>query len=203
MTAAPHGRRGAAWWARWIHFYLSAAGFVGILFFAVTGLTLNHADRFEAGEPVVREAAGTLDPRLLAPGEAAERVDRLGVVEKLRGEYGAHGLVREFRVDENEITVMFSGPAYSADAYVERATGKLTLQESRRTAVALFDDLHKGRHAGGAWSVVVDVFAVATAVSAATGMWLLCYVRKRRAVGFLAAALGGAALYAVYLFGVG
>jgi hypothetical protein len=30
--------------ARWLHIYLSMISFVIILFFAVTGLTLNHAD---------------------------------------------------------------------------------------------------------------------------------------------------------------
>ena len=33
---------------RWLHTYLSMIAFVIILFFAVTGLTLNHADKFSS-----------------------------------------------------------------------------------------------------------------------------------------------------------
>ena len=35
---------------RWLHLYLSVVSFVLILFFAVTGLTLNHADEITAFE---------------------------------------------------------------------------------------------------------------------------------------------------------
>ncbi len=32
--------------SRWLHIYVSMVSFAIVLFFAVTGLTLNHADKF-------------------------------------------------------------------------------------------------------------------------------------------------------------
>jgi hypothetical protein len=201
------GGRGPAYWARWLHFYLSAVGFAGIFFFAVTGLTLNHAETCEAGESVTREFTGKLDPAALKSDRAdaardALGVDRIVVTETLRAAHGLRGLVREFQVDDAECTVLFAGPAYSADVYLNRATGEYRGQETRLTSVALWDDLHKGRYGGEAWSVVIDVCAALTAISAVTGLWLLCYVRRRRAAGLVASVLGAAALFAVYAFGV-
>jgi hypothetical protein len=40
---------------RWLHIYLSMFGLAAVLFFSVTGLTLNHPDWF--GEPERRVSA--------------------------------------------------------------------------------------------------------------------------------------------------
>lgn len=59
-------RLGAA--VRWLHTYVSLLGFLALLFFAVTGFTLNHAELFHPGRPQVRETQGRLDPALLRRG---------------------------------------------------------------------------------------------------------------------------------------
>ena len=67
MTAAP-GQAARAWWLktlyRW-HWISSAIALVGMLLFAATGLTLNHAARIEA-HPVVVDRKATVPAALLA-----------------------------------------------------------------------------------------------------------------------------------------
>ena len=41
-------RSSFAAWMRWLHIYLSMLGFTALIFFSVTGITLNHADWFFA-----------------------------------------------------------------------------------------------------------------------------------------------------------
>ena len=53
---------------RWLHTYVSLLGFLALLFFAVTGFTLNHADWFYSGEGSIREMQGRIDPALLNLG---------------------------------------------------------------------------------------------------------------------------------------
>ena len=53
---------------RWLHTYVSLLGFLALLFFAVTGFTLNHADWFYSGEAAIREMQGRIDPALLNLG---------------------------------------------------------------------------------------------------------------------------------------
>jgi hypothetical protein len=55
---------------RWLHTYVSMLGFLALLFFAVTGLTLNHPEWFYDGQAEVREMQGRLEPELLSLGTA-------------------------------------------------------------------------------------------------------------------------------------
>ena len=50
---------------RWLHIYLSMFGLASVLFFSVTGLTLNHPDWFFAGAERRVEAEGRIDPKWL------------------------------------------------------------------------------------------------------------------------------------------
>lgn len=184
-------RRGLAWLVRWLHTYLSLLGFFAVVFFGATGLTLNHAGWFEAGGESAREEHGELQAKWL--GNASDTIaDRLAVVEHLRRAHGVRGGVSEFRVDADQCVVVFKGPGYTADAVIDRATAGYELTETRKGAFALIDDLHKGRDTGAVWSWVIDVGAAIVTLSGLTGIWLLCYLKKRRGLGLLVAALGTA-----------
>lgn len=184
-------------WVRWLHIYGSMLGLCATLLFAVTGLTLNHAEWFESGEPVVRSLDGTLPTTLLAGG-----VDKLAVAETLRAHHALRGMVTSFEVDDAQCTVIWKGPAYSADATIERADGRYRLEESRRPLMALLDDLHKGRDCGPVWSFVIDASAVVLAFLSLTGLWLLFYLKKKRRSGLVTALVGTIVLVVAFAFGV-
>lgn len=196
-TTAQPARRRLPYWVRWLHLYGSMLGLMATMLFAVTGLTLNHADWFENGEPTVRSLTGTL-PAAALVGE----IDKLVVAETLRAAHTLRGSVSEFAVDEDQCLIVWKGPGYSADATVERATGAYRLEEQRRGWVAVLDDLHKGRDSGPTWSLVVDVSAVLLALIAGTGLWLLFYLKKRLRYGLLVALVGTVALLFAFVFGV-
>lgn len=184
-------------WIRWLHIYGSMLGLAVTLLFAVTGLTLNHADWFESKEPTVRAFAGELPPPLLA-----DAVDKLAVAERLRAAHRLQGMVTEFLVDDAQCLVVWKGPGYAADATIERADGRYRIEEQRRGLWAVLDDLHKGRDCGPVWSLVIDVSAVALAFLSITGLWLLLYLKKRRRAGLLTALVGAVAVVAAFAFGV-
>lgn len=187
------GRRSLARLVRWLHTYVALLGFAALTFFSATGITLNHAGYFESAAAVDRAVEGTLDS-----GWLGADVDRLAIVEHLRHEAGLRGRVVDVTVDEGEILLIFEGPGYTADARVDRATGHYDAFETRLGVVAVLDDLHKGRGTGAAWSWVIDLSAAVLLVSGLSGLWLLWFVRLRRAAGLVVAALGGVALTAVW-----
>jgi hypothetical protein len=190
-------RRQTAMVTRWLHLYLSMVSFAVVLFFAVTGLTLNHPEWF-AGQ--VREAhyTGSMEAGWLRPGNGGEP-DKLAIVEKLRTAHGIHGAVSDFRVDEGEISVSFKGPGYAADAFIDRDKDTYDLVETRNGFVAVLNDLHKGRDAGRGWGVLIDVSAVLLTVVSLTGLVLLFFVYKRRVSGLVLMAAGGLVGWLVYL----
>jgi hypothetical protein len=194
---------------RWLHIYLSMLSLAVVLFFSVTGLTLNHPDLFSAAQRRVT-AHGQLDRkwlRLDAPGTATEadaddsrRVAKLEVVEYLRKTHAIHAALAEFRVDQTECTVTFKGPGYAADAFINRDTGQYEVAQTLYGFVAVINDLHKGRDMGRAWSALIDVAAIAMIAISLTGLVLLLYLRRRRISGLMVAVVGTGVLAATAVF---
>ena len=50
---------------RWLHIYISMLCFATMMFFAFTGLTLNHPTWFGASEFVIEDYAGSLEEKML------------------------------------------------------------------------------------------------------------------------------------------
>ena len=70
---------------RWLHIYVSMFGLIAVLFFSVTGVTLNHPDWFLGGMESRTDAEGGVDPKLLTTSSPSGEVAKLEVVEHLRG----------------------------------------------------------------------------------------------------------------------
>lgn len=184
-------------WIRSLHIWLSLFGFGATFFFAVTGLTLNHADWFESDTPTVSVQRDEL-PVSLLEGD----VDRLEVAEHLRDRHRIRGRVAGFELGEVACRVTWRNAGYAATADIERVTGTYELTEERRGVVAILDDLHRGAHCGPWWSLLVDAAAVLLVLISATGLWLLCYLKKRIRTGMMLGFLGGATLAISYVWTV-
>ena len=146
-------------------------GLAAVLFFSVTGITLNHPDWFFGDTQRSVQAEGDVDPKWLHLDEPARlgrrrspdpsrQVAKLEVVEHLRQAHGIRGALADFRVDDAECIVTFKGPGYAADAFIDRESGHYTVTQSYHGFIAIINDLHKGRDTGPAWSVLIDVSAV-------------------------------------------
>ena len=184
-------------WIRWLHIYLSMFAFLATLLFAVTGLTLNHADWFEGGEPSVRMIEGRIDAAKLQAD-----VDKLAIAEELRARHTLKGMVTEFSIDAHECVVLWNGPGYSADVVIDRELNTYAGEVASRSWIAVLDDLHKGRDCGPVWSVLIDVAAIMLTVLSITGLLLLLYLKKRRRSGLMVAAVGTIAVVLGYAIGV-
>src|SRR3984957_20947092 len=77
----PLWKRRLAALSRWLHIYLSMFSFGVLLFFAVTGLTLNHQGLF-SGQQRTTEFKGSIDSKWLRDGTAG--IAKLEIVEFLR-----------------------------------------------------------------------------------------------------------------------
>lgn len=197
---------------RWLHIYLSMFGLASVLFFSVTGLTLNHPDWFFAGAERRDEAEGRIDPKWLhldtpAPSSGEEPdpsrgVAKLEIVEHLRGAHGIRGALAEFRAEEDECLVSFKGPGYAADAFIDRASGRYNVSQTYHGFLALINDLHKGRDTGPAWSALIDVSAVLMTLISLTGLVLLFYLKLRRVPGLVVTLIGAVVVAAVFLLWV-
>ena len=174
---------------RWLHIYTSMLSLLIVLFFALTGITLNHPDWTFGGAEKRQEVKGVL-PAGWRPGG---QVDWLIVVEYLRSQGGVHGAVDDHRVDGTQGSVSFKAPGYAADALIDVPSGAYTLTTDEQGALAVLNDLHRGRDAGQAWSWAIDLAGGFLTLIALTGLGLLLYLKKIRFAA-LVTMLGGAAV---------
>ena len=193
LQHSPFWKRQILILSRWLHIYLSMASFGILFFFAVTGLTLNHAEWFAKQEQTI-QTRGAVNPKYLG-----KDVAKLEIVEQLRNEHGVHGAVKDFRVEDTDCSISFKGPGYSADVLIDRSTGRYELTETRMGLFAVLNDLHKGRDTGTAWAVLIDISAVLMTLVSLSGMLLIFFLQKKRLSGLLAAAAGAVLCYLAYL----
>ena len=176
------------WYSSDQDIYLSLMSFGAILFFSITGLTLNHPDWFFSES--TKSVEGTVPrewlhlqqppPENRDESDYGHEVDRLAVVEFLRGEHGLSGRMTEFLSFQDECEVTFQGPGYAATARIRRDDGTYSVSIISNDLVSMLNDLHKGRHTGAEWSVVIDISAIISALVAITGLILVFFLKLHR-----------------------
>ncbi len=185
------GARSKSWLWRQMrvwHWASSAVSLAGMLLFAVTGYTLNHAGELAAKPRVeVREAA--------APPQVVAALKRGGAAEAQAASWFLSSLDFDFARAQKErqgAEILASLPRPGGDAWltVDLESGAVHLEKTDRGWIACLNDLHKGRHAGRAWSVFLDVFAGACVVFCLTGLGLLALHASRRPMTWPAVAAG-------------
>ena len=196
-SAADQHRR--SFWLKQLHqwHWISAAvSLIGMLLFAITGITLNHAGQIEAQPKVVSRTA-TLPPdlmALLAKGpEEGKRPLPVPLEPFLDKAVGADVAGREGEWSPEEVYVALARPGGDAWVSIDRETGAIEHEKTTRGVVSLLNDLHKGRNSGKAWSWFIDIFAVACVIFTITGLILLQFHARARPLTWPLVALGLAA----------
>jgi uncharacterized protein len=191
--------------ARTWHWMSGAICLIGMLLFAATGITLNHASQIEATPKVVERELALSEASLaaIAPDIAFDPSAEIPAVlrREIQRELGADltGTSPEW----TDIDVYVSLPRPGGDAWIsiDRETGDVLYEVTSRGAVAYLNDLHKGRSTGPAWSLFIDVFAVASMIFCLSGLWLLqIHSAKRGSTWPLVAAGIGAPVVLILLF---
>jgi hypothetical protein len=191
------GKKRLAGLSRWLHIYLSMVSFTILLFFAISGLTLNHADWFTSGKELVTKDSGSVNLKWVNQLDTA-KINKLQIVEFLRSKHQVKGTLNDFRIDDRELSLTFNGPGYIADSFIDRETGKYELTVTRLGVVAVINDLHKGRDSGKVWSWIIDISAVLMTLVSISGIILICFIKKKRLSGFIIAAVGTVACYIIW-----
>lgn len=181
---AAQQRRG--FWLRTLHqwhWISSAVCLVGMLLFAITGITLNHAAKIEAKPDVVHRTAmlPAAVLRVLPARNDGEAPLPAAVVRWLDAELGTSLPARDAEWSQDEVYLSLPGPGSDAWLSIQRADGAVEYERTTRGWIAYLNDLHKGRNAGPAWSWFIDLFSVACIVFTVTGLFLLqLHARQRR-----------------------
>lgn len=203
MTAASSNAPQRAYWLKKLHewhWISSAICLIGMLLFAVTGFTLNHAGQIES-KPKVESRDAQLPPDLL---EKLQQAQKLGVEAADKNAVGLPAevdgwLAQQIKVSakgfavewsEDEAYVPMPRPGGDAWLRVDLKEGSVEYEKTDRGWISYLNDLHKGRNTGGAWSLFIDVFAIGCLVFCITGLLILKMHAQRRPMTWPMVGLG-------------
>lgn len=171
---------------RWLHIYVSLVNLIIVLFFAVTGVTLNHPDWLATER--TEELTGTLP----ANWQTATGIDWMVVSEYLRATHGVHGTVADRTEDDRQGALTFRAPGYSAAGFIDVRAGTYKLTVASQGVVAVLNDLHRGRDSGRAWAWLIDAAGVFLVLLSLAGAGLLFYLKRIRVAGVVTLVAGAA-----------
>lgn len=180
--------------SRAVHIYLTMLGLLVMLLFAITGFTLNHEGWFRAAIPVSTEAETQV------PSELVARRDALHLVEHLRQAFQVRGAMTSYAEMDDEIAVSFRAPGETVEISLDKASAKAKAHRENYNLTAVFNNLHRGRYTGPAWSWIIDLSALLVVLACATGFVLWLALPKRRRLGIAFLVLGTFATMAVAYF---
>lgn len=156
------------------HWISSALCLAGMLLFAITGITLNHAGDIHT-KPKVISIEQQLPEALLA---------------QLNNAPSQHGLPVDLQIwlkqtlnltpnpsaaqwSEDELYIAMPRPGGDAWLSLDLTSGEVIYENTDQGWIAYFNDLHKGRNTGTWWSWFIDIFAAICIIFTFTGLWLL------------------------------
>jgi hypothetical protein len=168
-----------AFWLRQMrqwHWISAAMCLIGMLLFAVTGITLNHASKIES-KPVVNAQSKELPAELLRqvkinPPNGKGTLPS-AVTDWLSRHLSVASAGREAEWSAQEVYVSLPRPGGDAWLSIDLVSGEARYEHTDRGWISYLNDLHKGRNTGAPWSFFLDVFAVACVVFCVTGLVLL------------------------------
>lgn len=193
LSDATRARRAA--WSKQLrqwHWISSAICLVGMLGFALTGITLNHAAQIGA-MPVTVTVETTLPADVLHAVVTPERRDApvsAGVANHLAQLWSVDVSARPAEWSDEEVFIALPRPGGDGAITIDRETGVAVYERTDRGWIAYLNDLHKGRNTGEAWSWFLDLFALACVVFSLTGLGLLYIHAGHRAATWPLVAMG-------------
>jgi len=196
MNTSTAARR--SFWLKTLHqwHWISAAfSLAGMVLFATTGLTLNNAALVESS-PHIENRQLVLPAALLTtlkspPDESPHSAQLPPQVRRwLENELLIRIGNRPAEMSGDELYLPLPQPGADAWLSIDLNSGDVEYERSDRGWVAYFNDLHKGRHSGQAWSWFIDIFALACLVFALTGLALLAFHARQRQTTWPLTALG-------------
>ena len=162
------------------HWVSSAVCLVGMILFAFTGITLNHAADIPA-DPERTTVEEELSPGMLSAVQSrSEGPLPMAVRRWLNDQHGISTPDVDAEWDEYEVYLGMPKPGGDAWLSIDLETGSFIYEDTDRGVISYLNDLHKGRNTNTAWSWFIDIFSVLCLVFSLSGLWLLArYARQR------------------------
>ena len=169
---------------RWLHIYISTALFTLLLFFSITGITLNNGWYDADGNSehtVVSEINELHRASWFVTKEGRWSPNLSDILLYLQQEYSL-GSLSSIDVDDSsqELYIEYHVPSGGASVYISAEDSVIEIDIEKGSMLGVLNDLHKGRHSGTFWSWLIDISAGLMVLFALTGIVLLFHGKKHQ-----------------------
>ena len=141
--------------SRMLHGYLSAAAFLMLMFFAASGLLLNHPDWLGAGREDAEPVILTLDAEALQAAQLNETPE-MAIERLLRDATSIKGKLKDASISESDAMLRFAGVKGSTDVFIDFELAEAEVEVSKANITSIIHDLHRGKDAGKVWKFMID-----------------------------------------------
>ncbi len=173
------------------HLWLSVAGFLLLLFFAVTGFMLNHKELFGLDETETQTREITLPEALRAdPKQDA-------VVAFLRTSGSVKGTLEDYEKSGTEIFIALRRPGERTDVEIDLEQGRGKIETERGSWLAALSEVHRSESTGSGAPLILDLVALLLILISLTGLTsaLMLPARRRTALAGMAVSLAALTLF--------
>jgi hypothetical protein len=158
--------------SRLIHVYVSMALLSLMIFFSITGITLNHPQWFAEQEAEVKEVELIIAQNLLSLESQGSLIDFLVTERFIKG--NKLSIERE----DEELFISDKGPGRYLSLTIDLVSGEAFIEATDYGYWALLNDLHKGRNSGDFWRFIIDLSAALMILFSLTG-FILALAQRR------------------------
>ena len=180
--------------ARYVHGWLSAFAFIILLFFAATGLLLNHPEWFKSEQQ--EQSVKLILPSTLLHSIQDQENPSQPILDYVRQQQGLIGRYKSSEVLDGEVMIRLESPAGSTDVWVLLDNGETEITSKPASTVSLLNDLHRGKNVGTAWSWLIDISAIIILLLSLVGYILFLTIKTRLVTNLILTALS---LFAIIL----
>ncbi|MEO0451911.1 MAG: PepSY-associated TM helix domain-containing protein [Pseudomonadota bacterium] len=164
--------------SRMLHGYLSAAAFLLLMFFAASGLLLNHPSWFGANRQQAEPIILTLDLERLESAQASETPEQ-AFEDLIRDATQVRGQFKDASISESDAMLRFAGVKGSTDVFIDFELAEAEVEVSKANLTSIIHDLHRGKDAGQVWKLMIDITAILILAMSVIGLILFFSLRFR------------------------
>jgi hypothetical protein len=166
--------------ARLIHVYVSMALLTLLLFFSVTGITLNHPEWFSHHQPIVTEQEVNIVTvqKLALENDDISIKQQQSVTRELEQALAISLVNAKAELMSGELFYSIKEAGQSTSIAIDLETGEAFYEQTHYGWWAVLNDLHKGRNTSKFWGWIIDLSSVLFIIFAITG-FILAMPQKR------------------------
>jgi hypothetical protein len=177
LTPAMQINKSTLSFSRLIHVYVSMALLSLLLFFSVTGITLNHPEWFRDSKADVVERALMIDLSMIKnPPLTPLQIVNVSTAIEQKLSVSLNNTILESSQDELFFSIKRAGK--NTAITLDLVSGELFFEETDYGWWALMNDLHKGRNTSVFWGWIIDITSLLCILFALSGFILAMPQRR-------------------------